>query len=198
VIAASGTVAQLRDSALAAQSASSDAKPYGTDPLLNRVYKPGDFWPLTLDASQRKTVAALADVILPEDDRSPAASAVGVTAFIDEWISAPYSEQQRDRAIVLEGLRWLDEEAQRRFQQNFAGLSAEQKTGIADDICYLPKATEGMKGAAKFFSTFRALTMGGYYTSKEGTKDIGYIGNAPQTQWVGAPASLLKQLGLAG
>ena len=35
------------------------AKPYGTDPALNRSYQPGDCWPLTFNDEQRRTAAAL-------------------------------------------------------------------------------------------------------------------------------------------
>src|SRR5438309_4816573 len=40
---------------------------YGTDPNLMKNYDPGDCWPLTFTEGQRKTAAALCDVIIPED-----------------------------------------------------------------------------------------------------------------------------------
>ena len=83
---------------------------------------------------QRRTATALCDVIIPADATSPAASAVGVPDFIDEWISAPYPAQQRDRTVILQGLAWLDAESQRRFQQRFDQLDAAARARIADDI----------------------------------------------------------------
>ena len=83
------------------------AEGYGPDPKVNQVYKRGDFWPLTFSAEQRKTVTALADVILPADELGPAASQLRVPDFIDEWVSAPYPIQQRDRKTILEGLDWI-------------------------------------------------------------------------------------------
>jgi hypothetical protein len=56
------------------------AQGYGTDPVLNKVYKPGDVWPLLLDAGQRRTVTTLCDIILPADDLGPAASSVGMSS----------------------------------------------------------------------------------------------------------------------
>ena len=53
-------------------------------------------------------MAALCDVVIPADDRSPSASAVGVTDFIDEFVSAPYPDNVRDGKKILEGLAWLD------------------------------------------------------------------------------------------
>ena len=84
---------------------------YGTDPNLLQVHKPGDVWPLTLTPEQRRLAAVLSDLIIPADEHSPSASAVGVVDFIDEWVSAPYPNHIRDRPIVLAGFRWLDEEA---------------------------------------------------------------------------------------
>lgn len=171
-------------------------KPYGTDPNLLRNYKPGDLWPLTLSESQRKTVDALADLILPADDRSPAASDVGVPEFIDEWISAPYPQQQADRPVVLEGLQWLDEEAGRRFGKSFAALDAAGQTAIADDICHAPRARPAFAKAADFFHRFRNLCLAGYYTTPAGMKDVGFVGNVARTRFDGPPPEVLKRLGL--
>src|SRR5688500_10246824 len=64
----------------------------GKDPDLLKVYAPGELWPLTLSAAQRSSATVLADAILPADGEWPAASKLGVVEFIDEWISAPYSQ----------------------------------------------------------------------------------------------------------
>jgi len=49
-------------------------------------------------------------MIIPADNASPGASAEGVPDFIDEWISSPYPAQAGDRRLVLDGLKWIDEE----------------------------------------------------------------------------------------
>ena len=121
---------------LAPPSASPGGKRIGWDPLLNKNYVPGDLWALTLTPKQRKAAASLTDLILPPDnpsDKLP--SQLGVQAFIDEWISSPYDETAKDRPVITEGLDWLDAEAQRRFQKDFAELAEPQKCAIADDIC---------------------------------------------------------------
>src|ERR1700756_1452945 len=109
-------------------------KGYGTDPDLLKTYHPGDVWPLTLSAPQRQLAAVLSDLIIPADEYSGSASSVGVVDFIDEWVSAPYPDCQRDRPIVLAGFAWLDEEAARRFGKGFAPLDAPRQTAICDDI----------------------------------------------------------------
>jgi hypothetical protein len=172
-------------------------KGYGSDPDLLKDYKPGDVWPLTLTDAQRRTAAALCDVIIPADARGPSASAVHVHDFIDEWVSAPYPDQQKDRPVILEGLAWLEAEAQKRFGAEFTNLVARQKNAICDDICHEPDAQPAFKKAAHFFKRFRDLTAGGYYTTPEGMKDIGYVGNVALEKFEGPPPEVLQKLGLA-
>jgi Gluconate 2-dehydrogenase subunit 3 len=169
---------------------------YGTDPALNRAYRPGDFWPLTLPPHMRAAAAALADVIIPADGGSPGASAVGVVDFIDEWISAPYEAQRADRKTVLEGIGWLETESKKRFGKFFVDLDAAQKAAICDDICYLPRAKPEFAQAAEFFATFRDLTAGGFYTTPVGMQDLGYVGNTPLARFDGPPPEVLRRVGL--
>ena len=119
IVAATATVSLLQVRSFGAST--SLATGYGTDPDLLKDYKPGDLWPLTFTPEQRRTVAALCDVIIPADDRSPSASSLGVPDFIDEWISAPYPAHQADRKEILEGLAWLDKESEKRFGKAYAG-----------------------------------------------------------------------------
>ena len=44
---------------------------YGKDPDLLKEHKPGEYWPLTFSEGERRDVAALCDVIIPMDERSP-------------------------------------------------------------------------------------------------------------------------------
>lgn len=169
---------------------------YGTDPDLIKAYRPGDVWPLTLSAAIRQTAAALCNVILPDDGRSPSAESIGVVDFIDEWVSAPYPRQLEDRPMVLEGLAWIDAEALKRFRKNFALLEESQQHAICDDICFERNAQPQFARAAAFFNRYRDLTVGGFYSTPAGWKDIGYVGNVPLTKFEGPPAELLKKLGL--
>lgn len=177
------------------QGAAPAAQGYGTDPDLLKHYKPGDVWPLTFTDVQRRTVAALCDVIIPADGRSPAASTVGVVDFLDEWISAPYPAQVKDREIVLSGLVWIETEAVTRFGRPFADLDDAAKTAICDDICHTAKAKPEFRQAARFFADFRDLTAGGFYTTPQGRQDLGYVGNMPLATFDGPPPEVLRQAG---
>ena len=169
---------------------------YGQDPDILKIYKPDSLWPLTLTKPQRATATVLSDVIIPADAESPAASAVGVVDFIDEWISAPYPDNVRDKPIIVEGLAWIDAESQRRFKKDFAKLSDTQRAAICDDISAAKPKAEFAK-AAEFFTRYRSLTAGGFYTTPVGMKDLRYVGNVALTSFDGPPVEVLKKLGLA-
>jgi len=170
---------------------------YGTDPHLMPVYRPGELWPLTLTAVERRTAAAVCDVIIPADAISPSASAVGVVDFIDEWISAPYPKQRHEGPMIVAGLAGLDREAMRQFGKAFADLDGAKQGALCDPICYVPKATPENHAAALFFARFRDLTAGAFYSTPEGTKDLGFVGNIALSRFEGPPPEVLKQAGLA-
>lgn len=169
---------------------------YGSDPLLNTNYSPGDNWSLTLSRAQRAAAIALADVIIPADNLGPAASEVRVVDFIDEWVSAPYPAQLLDRDIVLPGLDWLDVESVKRFSREFAALTLPQQQAICDDICFQSRATEEFRSGARFFSRFRSLAAAAYYATPAGWEAIGYVGNQPSETYEGPPEEVLLRLGV--
>ena len=52
-----------------------------------------------------------------------------------------------------------------------------------------------MQQGVAFFNRMRDLTATGFFTSKIGIEDVGYLGNAPN-KWEGVPADVLKQYGM--
>ena len=169
---------------------------YGVDPDLPKVYKPGEVWPLTFNDVQRRAATALADTILPKDQYGPAASEVGVVEMIDEWVSAPYPQQQADRPVVLEGLAWLDGESWKRFGKQFTTLDEKQRHAICDDICFAPEAKPEFRKPAAFFARFRSLCAGAYYATPPGWQAIGYVGNVALPRFDGPPPEVLARLGV--
>lgn len=192
--AAGGTGAA--GSATAPPGAEPAAGPRGTpsDPdLLN----PKITWAMKLTAAELVTLTALCDMIIPADETSPAASAVGVPAYINEYVSAPAEWYQKTLVQVRGGLVWINVESNKRFGKAFAELTDAQRTAICDDICYVPRAKPEFRQAAQFFDRVRDLTAEGFYTTDEGMKDIGYVGNVALASFDGPPPEVLKHLGLA-
>ncbi len=150
---------------------------YGQDP---KVAEPTRPWSLTFTSAQRNLVAQLCDILCPADEGGPSANDVGVPEVVDEWISAPYSSQQQDRVLILNGLQWLDDEANRRFGRAFLAASNDEQIAILDDIAFKAQASKPeFIHAVQFFDKLRTLVLGGYFTSPEGVEDIGYMGNVP-------------------
>ncbi|RFB06038.1 gluconate 2-dehydrogenase subunit 3 family protein [Parvularcula marina] len=158
------------------QAADISGTPYGTDPDL---MQPANTWSRTMTEKQLAVTAALADMFVPEDEHSPSASAVGVPDFLDEWISAPYEGQQRDRAIILPGLTWIEQVSIGRFGKGFATISEAERASILDDVAVYGQEKEELKEGAAFIRRFRSLTMGAFFSTPEGMADIGYRGNQP-------------------
>lgn len=159
-----------------------ETRGYGTDPNLVEPAKAP--WPRILTPDQLQTAAILADYILPASATAPSASALGIPDFIDEWVSAPYPDQVASRARIVPGLKDLGRKV--------------LKAGAADRAAAL-KALHG----TPFFIAFRKLTIGAYYTTKEGFQDIGYIGNVARVSDPGPSDAVkavlereLKKLGL--
>ena len=169
------------------------AKGYGKDPDLIKTYAPGQLWPLTLTEAQRKSVAALADAILPKEGEWPAASTVGVVEFVDEWISAPYPQMQEDRKLVVQGLEALDADAKRRYGRLVSALDATALDSLCGEFAPGP-AQRKDSTALPFFARFRQLVAGAYYTPPQGMRDIGYVGNVPLASYDGPPNEVMEKV----
>ena len=155
------------------------AQGYGQDPNLVHPTIP---WPLTLDASQLAIVKICAGLMLPADAHSPSAATLPIDGFVDEWVSAPYPQQARDRHIILSGLAWLDAEAQQRFNADFQHISDDQRKTIFDLVAWKGKVGPGYERPSQFFVRLRGLVMAGFYSLPEGYNDIGYMGNTPSIE----------------
>ena len=156
------------------------AEGYGTDP--NLISPPDAPWPLTMTPAQRDIAAVLCDILIPREGAIPSASEVGVPDLLDEWVSAPYEEQQSDRGNILAGLAWLDQESTRRFGTIFVEASPAQRLQIIDDIAH-EEAESKLRYAyiARVFDGIRTLVSIAFFASPEGTGDMGYLGNTPIT-----------------
>ena len=162
--------------------------------------------PKFFSAHEWETVAVLADLILPRDERSGSATDVGVPEFIDAlMLDEPVLPQESRRQTAMRGgLAWLDLECQRRYDQTFVGCSETERTAVLDDISWPvpapapdapPLVPDFAPGRAFFFSV-RDLTASGFWTTKAGMADLQFMGNRVVAEWAGCPDEALKQLGV--
>jgi gluconate 2-dehydrogenase gamma chain len=138
------------------------------------------------------TIVLLGNIIIPKDDRSGSASDAKVPEFIEFIVKDMPDHQLPMRG----GLRWLDVQMLNRYDNPFKDCTEQQQMKLVSEIAYPAKTKPGMFQGVAFFNRMRSLTAMGFFTSKIGLEDLGYMGNQPN-QWKGVPDDVLKQYGLA-
>lgn len=145
---------------------------YGKDPVLNPPQSAP--WPRTLTADQLDLIAELGDIICP------GASAAGVPDVIDEWLSAPYSQQREHRKLIVPGLTWVDRQCSLRFGERFVTLQESRQRQMIEELDVpAAEAPAAMQLPIRFFATLRSLAAGAYFSSPQGIRELGYQGNVP-------------------
>ena len=133
----------------------------------------GTYNPKALTLHEFKTLQVLADLIIPSDDRGPAATAAGVCDFIDLLAS----QNPQLLAIYTGGIAWLDHSSQRLYSKDFAASAPQQQTQLLDLIAYRKNESPILGPGIRFFDWARRMVVDAYYTSPAGIKAIGYLGN---------------------
>jgi hypothetical protein len=152
------------------------SKGYGPDPNLNHPVVP---WERIMTSQQLRITAVLADMLLPATDVFSSPSSLGIPDFVNEWVSAPYPDQSRDRSILLDGLASVDKAARSRWDKGFLEIDNSGQQQILDQFVAEWRQMESSAAGNAFFYRFRYVVAGAYYTTTEGYKDIGYLGNVP-------------------
>ena len=137
------------------------------------------------------TITVLGDIIIPKDERSGSASDAGVPAFIEFIVK----DKPENQTPMRGGLRWLDMQCLTLYNKSFVDCSAAEQLKLVNEIAYPAKAKASMKQGVAFFDRMRNLTATGFFTSKMGIEDLGYVGNRPN-KWEGVPEDIIKQYGL--
>ena len=141
---------------------------------------------------EMKTVTVLGNLIIPADKRSGNAEDAGTPAFIDFMMK----DQPWHQTGMRGGLRWLDHQSAKQFGKNFVDVSEAQQKKLLNQIAYPERATPEMSQGVNFFNNFRDFVATGFFTSKMGIEDLGYIGNRPNV-WQGSPQEVLDRLGVS-
>jgi gluconate 2-dehydrogenase subunit 3-like protein len=105
-------------------------------------------------------------------------------------------DQPARQLAMRGGLAWLDLECQRRFDKTFVGASAAERHAVLGDLATYGELQPALTHGQAFFRSFRDLTATGFWTTKIGFADLGYMGNTVVPTWNGCPPEQLKKLGL--
>lgn len=165
-----------------------------TPPEHARAAARPDQEPAFFTPAELATVALLADMVIPRDERSGSATDAGVPAFIDFMMT-----DTRDSSLPLRmrgGLAWLDAESRRRFGHDFIAAGEREREQILDDIAWPERARPEMSHGVAFFNLFRDMVASGYWSSEMGVRDLQYLGNTAVGRWDGCPPEALRKLGL--
>ena len=158
------------------------------------VQKPGaPFVPTFFSRDEWPMVRSLADVVIPRDDRSGSAGDAGVPEFMDFIMT----ENPNSQRWMRDGLKWMNTECRTRFGRVWTSCSAAQQRLLLTDIAFPRTAPAALNTGVEFFSRFRDLTSSGFWSSRIGVKDLGYMGNVALAAWPGCPEPALRKLGVS-
>lgn len=150
-----------------------------------QAYQPKQF---TVD--DYRFVTILVDYVIPRDARSGSATQAGVPQFMDFILD----EYPSNRTWMKDGIAWMNAECRRRFGKGFISCTDTERRELLDAIAYPRRARAEDRAGVDFFNRFRNLTASGFWTSRIGIADLGYIGNRPVAEWVGTPPNVLTWL----
>jgi hypothetical protein len=130
--------------------------------------------------AQSQTVAALAEMIIPQTD-TPGAIAAGVPGFIEMMVADWYTDTERK--IFLAGLEALDTHCLGEYRKEFLHCDPAQRVAALTDAeqqaaRYVSPLPGGFFGSiskavdenAPFFTKLKELTVIGYYSSEVGAQ----------------------------
>ena len=143
-------------------------------------------------AHEYATVRVLVDLIIPRDERSGSATDAGVPEFMDFMMI----DQPRRQVAMRGGLALVDRLSEDRLGKRFVTLTDRERRQILDEIAYTSNPDPGLSHHIAFFSSFRDLTAGGFFSTKMGVGDLRYQGNVFVDEWTGCPDAALKKLGV--
>ena len=145
----------------------------------------GSYTPKYFSAVQYAALVVLCDMIIPKDEKSGGAVEAGAPEFIDLLTS----ENEKFQLRLGGGLFWLDGYCTDHYGKVFLDCTPEQKKEVLDLIAFRKNAKQdpSLSHGVSFFALLRNMTCDGYYTSKIGIADLGYIGNTSQREFPGCP-----------
>ena len=137
--------------------------------------------PSFFNKHQYAAITELASLIIPTDE-TPGAREAKVNEYIDMIVG----ESSLDiKKVYLDGLAWLDKHSNAQHRKKFIDLTNKQQVEILTEISNIKNTTRENELQAKFFKAIKDITIDGFYTSKVGIEELGYIGNTVLDEFPG-------------
>ncbi len=150
------------------------------------VYKPKWFQP-----DEWAEIKVMVDLIIPRDAKSGSATDAGVPQYMDFFCS-----EYPSYAWVRDALRWFDGFAYNSYQKSFVKCTDAERRAMLDQVAWPAMAAPAVRDGVNHFNRLRDFTASGFFSSRMGVRDIGYIGNVARPTWDGCPPAALKHLGV--
>lgn len=132
------------------------------------------FTPKALTAHEYATLDELAEWIVPGAKANKSAQ------FID-FLCAATDDM---KIIFTGGLAWMDDAMRKRADgHDFLHASKDQQKALLDLIAYRENESPELGPGIHFFDWARRLVVDAYYTSPQGIKETGYIGNSAMAKF---------------
>ncbi len=171
---------------VSAGTASLDAQQHAHHAVTTEKKTSGSYQARFFNTHEMATMKCLAELVIPADEGGPSAATVGAHEFIDLICS----KAPEVAMAYTGGLQWLDGISTRRYQAKFVSSSEAQQTELLTLIAYKKNETPELAPGIEFFTLARRMIVDGYFTTREGFKDVGFLGNKGVTKWDVPAASL--------
>lgn len=134
--------------------------------------------PQFFSSDQANVIRELAETILPKT-KTPGAKELNIDKFIDRMIVQVMSKE--DQQLLLKGMDAFESEAKQLNSKSFVDLSPQQRskllTKLEQETEKVPPSVWGINmkkdaGPLPFYRQIKALTLLGYFTSKEIGKGV--------------------------
>lgn len=137
-----------------------------------------DWTPVFFSKEQAATIESMTHIILPKTD-TPGAEDLQLARFIDKMIHTVLSDEEKEH--FLSGLQQFVQDCEAQYGSSFTELTEEQQTEILEKYdAETPPMTasiwgfsvEPVKSIPPFFRVLKELSLFGYFSSEEISKNI--------------------------
>ncbi|MBM4193986.1 MAG: gluconate 2-dehydrogenase subunit 3 family protein [Gemmatimonadetes bacterium] len=149
------------------------------------------FRPKYFQPDEWRTIRVMVDLIIPRDARSGSATDAGVPEYMDFFCT-----EYPSYSWVRDALRWFDGFAYNTFQKSFVRCTGAERRQLFDRVAWPAKAAAELADGVNHFNRLRDFTASGFFSSRMGVRDLGYMGNVMVPVWKGCPPEARRHLGV--
>lgn len=174
----------------AAGAASLEAQEHAHHEVSEEKKATGAYAAKFFTAHEMATMKRLAELTIPADEGGPSAADVGAHEFIDLICS----KAEEIGNAYTGGLLWLDGAMLSKHGKKFIEAAPGEQTEMLDLIAFKKNDSAALRPGIEFFALARRMIADGYYTTRQGLKDLGFLGNKATMKWDVPAASLTYAL----